>query len=227
MKRFLIAYRYLLVLLWLLIILIVFKITTNFVFQNGNSLLFLFLLVSFPLFLYVYTLCNTKATRKKRIQKENGYFKRIEEDFQNGHFETYFLKRLKDLGIKGEEEKLEDKVQVQISKENEVLFYLSLQKEQAILHLEHTQIDYHFYYASCHESATKYDFRNLQYKDTKILYIKIIERVESLLHGEYVYEQNKKQITLRKLQNQEIVYLRKVEKDMKRQMRKEKFILSL
>ena len=80
-KTFLAMYRNIIILLWWIVILVLFKITTNFEFHHGLSLLFIFLVVFVPLSFYLITkIYQQKLIRAKRNRKGN-YYQRIKKDF--------------------------------------------------------------------------------------------------------------------------------------------------
>ena len=73
-KTFLAMYRNIIILLWWIVILVLFKITTNFEFHHGLSLLFIFLVVFVPLSFYLITkIYQQKLIRAKRNRKGNYY----------------------------------------------------------------------------------------------------------------------------------------------------------
>lgn len=204
MKRFLIAYRHLIVLIWLILILIIFKIANNFVFKNGTSLIFVGLLIVVPLFIYIFTLCNRHQVRNKKKKLKKTYYDNLLQDIKNGHFETSFLKRIHELDLQYTYV-VEDNIRVQM--EGIVIIF---DREKTTLHIDDTCVDFHFYYASRLSDVTKYDLRNLQYKTSLVLYTKIIERIMLLINHEYAYIQNNKEIKLLRTDTNEIVYYKRL-----------------
>ena len=76
-------YRNIIILVWW----IIFKVTTNFVFKNGLSILFILLLVVLPVTLYIITTIYKQQLIKKKKRKKIRYIARLNEDIENKQFQ--------------------------------------------------------------------------------------------------------------------------------------------
>ena len=97
MKKIIIAYRHLIILIWLILILLIFKITTNFKFKNGSSLVFIGLIIIVPLIIYTYSFINIKKNKETVKINKDGYYQTIVKDLEKGNFQTNFLDKLSNL----------------------------------------------------------------------------------------------------------------------------------
>lgn len=206
MKKLIITFKHLLVLIWILFILIIFKITTNFVFKNGTSIIFILLLCSFTIFIYVYSLLEKRKVRKKRILLLNGYYEIIKKDFKNENFKIKFLDKLVDLKLEYKVLSISDFIEVHIYKKNELIMIVYFDSSKATLVINNTQIYYNYYYSSKYDEFTKYDLRYFEYQDSHILYVHIIDKITSLINHRYLYILNKKNKMLINKDNNEIIY---------------------
>lgn len=218
MKRFLLAYRHLIVLIWLVIILVIFKIINNFVFKNGTSLVFVGLLMVVPLFIYIFTLCNRHQVRNKKKNLKKVYYDNLLEDIKNGHFESSFLKRVHELDLQYTYVVNEN---IHVQMEGIAIIF---DREKTTLHIDDTLVEYRFYYASRLTEVTKYDLRNLQYKNSLVLYTKIIEQIITLVNHQYAYTQNNKEIKLIRTDNNEVVYYKRLMKHHDKMIKKNEII---
>ena len=64
-------YKNIIILVWWLAILVIFKVWNNFNFSNGNSILFIILIVVFPLALYIFgVIYKKKLLKQKNLRKK-------------------------------------------------------------------------------------------------------------------------------------------------------------
>lgn len=183
-KTFLTMYRNLIILLWWIIVILVFKLTINFKFHHGLSLVFIALMAILPIFLYIFTsIHRKKLINRKKIRKLT-YFNRIKKDYQNKIFEKEFLNPLKknigQLDFSYSEEKIEIK--------NEQ-FIISFYPTKAILEIIGTKVKYNYYYTHKYDNLSFYDTKFVQYHDTEYLYDTIIQKLDVLSKEELLYQE--------------------------------------
>lgn len=227
MKKIIMAFHHLIVLIWLIIILVVFKVTTNFKFENGSSLIFIALIIVFPTFIYIYTLINKNKIRKQKKDKMLLYYRNIQDDKNKNQLKVNLLDKIKELGLDYELTDNQDTIRITIYSISKMLFHLTFTKSVAMLHVVETEIVYYFYYSNQIKEYSKYDLRNFEYKETKILYLKILERIKTLVQKTYVYTQSSKQIKLVVQDTNEVVYDLSLNKKLFSSLKKEKKILNL
>ncbi len=195
MKKIIIAYRHLIILIWLILILLIFKITTNFKFKNGSSLVFIGLIIIVPLIIYTYSFINIKKNKETVKINKDGYYQTIVKDLEKGNFQTNFLDKLSNLNLKYLCNHL-DVLIVKIINHNQDILKVTFSQNQATLEILDTKIIYHFYYSHIIDEFTKYDIRNFEYKEPTVLYSKILEKINFLINKEYIYTYTKKQVSL-------------------------------
>lgn len=183
-KTFLTMYRNLIILLWWIIIILVFKLTINFKFHHGLSLVFIALMIVLPLFLYIFTSIHRKKLIKRKKVRKLTYFNRIKNDYQNKIFEKELLNPLKknigQLDFSYNEEKIEIK--------NEQ-FIISFYPTKAILEIIGTKVKYNYYYTHKYDNLSFYDTKFVQYHDTEYLYDTIIQKLDALSKEELLYQE--------------------------------------
>ncbi|MGM9899660.1 MAG: hypothetical protein ACI32E_03645 [Bacilli bacterium] len=227
MKKVIMAFHHLIVLIWLIIVLVVFKVTTNFKFENGSSLIFIALIVVFPTVIYVYTFINKNKIRKQKKEKMYQYYRKIQDDKNKNQLKSNLLDKIKELGLDYELSEDQEMIRVTIYSISKKLFNLTFTKSVAMLHMVETEIIYYFYYSNQIKEYSKYDLRNFEYKETEMLYSKIIDRINSLIQKTYVYTQSSKQIKLVIQDTNEVVYDLTLNKKLFSNIKKEKKILNL
>lgn len=213
MKKIIVAYRHLIILIWLILVLLIFKITTNFKFKNGSSLVFVSLLLIVPIVIYIYSFINIKKNKEAVKINKDGHYQNITRDIDKGIFKSCFLDKLTQLNLKYLCD-LTDIVCVKIINHNVEILNVIFNANQAIIEINDTKIVYRFYYSHMINEFTKYDLRNFEYKETSILYSKIVEKVSELINKEYIYIYSKKQISLVAVPSNEELYNVKVNKKL-------------
>lgn len=203
-KTFLMMYRNIIILIWWAIILVVFKITTNFVFKNGLSILFILLLVVLPVVLYILTTIYKHQLIKKKKRKKIRYISRLNEDIENKQFQKNFIMPLEELIGKTELKK--DAEKIIVDSQNISIFF---NKYKAQLAIKNTLVEYNFYYSNKLETMNAYDSRFYQYHETNHLYFAIIELVKKLTLESLIYEVNKKKCLLTTVNSNIILYQNK------------------
>lgn len=163
---------------------IIFKLTINFKFHHGLSLVFIALMIVLPLFLYIFTSIHRKKLIKKKKIRKLTYFSRIKNDYQNKIFEKEFLnpliKNMGQLDFSYSEEKIEIK--------NEE-FSISFYPTKAILEIIGTKVKYQYYYTHKYDELSFYDTKFIQYHDTEYLYDAIIQKLDALSKEELLYQE--------------------------------------
>ena len=144
MKKIIIAYRHLITLIWLILILLIFKITTNFKFKNGSSLVFIGLIIIVPLIIYTYSFINIKKNKETVKINKDGYYQTIVKDLEKGNFQTNFLDKISNLNLKYLCNHL-DVLIVKIINHNQDILKVTFSQNQATLEILDTKIIYHFY----------------------------------------------------------------------------------
>lgn len=203
-KTFIAIYKNIIILLWWITVLVAFKIINNFEFKNGTSLIFIGLLIIFPLTLYILSIIRKIRLMKIKAINNGPYIKIIEQDVKTKKFEKEFLEELEDISlefIEGEE----------IELKNELL-QVVFTNEYAYIKLNDKKVIYRYYYVNKFLSYTKYDNRYLQYYPTTHLYALMIERIKELSNNEYIYVENRRSIKLINKKTEEVIYNLKKEK---------------
>lgn len=203
-KTFIAIYKNIIILLWWITVLVAFKIINNFEFKNGTSLIFIGLLIIFPLTLYILSIIRKIRLMKIKAINNGPYIKIIEQDVKTKKFEKEFLEELEDISlefIEGEE----------IELKNELL-QVVFTNEYAYIKLNDKKVIYRYYYVNKFLSYTKYDNRYLQYYPTTHLYALMIEKIKELSNNEYIYVENRRSIKLINKKTEEVIYNLKKEK---------------
>lgn len=203
-KTFIAIYKNIIILLWWITVLVAFKIINNFEFKNGTSLIFIGLLIIFPLTLYILSIIRKIRLMKIKAINNGPYIKIIEKDVKTKKFEKEFLEELEDISlefIEGEE----------IELKNELL-QVVFTNEYAYIKLNDKKVIYRYYYVNKFLSYTKYDNRYLQYYPTTHLYALMIEKIKELSNNEYIYVENRRSIKLINKKTEEVIYNLKKEK---------------
>ncbi len=227
MRKIILAFHNLIVLIWLIIVVGIFKITTNLQFSNGNSLIFLALIIIFPSFIYIYTAVNKKKIRKLKKTQQATYYNQIKESIKKEQFKEELLDKILELGLEYKLVEAQDTTSVTIYTLDYTMFNLTFTYDYAMLQLCNTEITYYFYYSNHMSEYSKYDLRNFQYKEIKILYLKIIERITSLIQNVYVYTQSNKLLRLTMQDTNEIIYELHLNKKLFSNLKKKKQIINL
>ena len=181
-----IRHKYLLIAIWCVSILIIFKLTTDFVFKGGSSVLFLLLFFGFPLTLNYLAKNKAGVLRRQKYAKKAGFLDQIHFDIRTGLFQSLFLTPLMK----------ENKPQMQIKEEEITLYFgksnlvrLSFIKEKAELIIIDTMIKYNFFYSKAFYDLTKFDERGFEYRGTAHLYQRLLILLNKLLGKEFQYEE--------------------------------------
>lgn len=198
-KTFLAMYKNLIILIWWLIILIVFKVTTNFVFRNGNSLIFILLMVVIPLTLYIFGVVYKKQLIKQKKLRKGPYIEIIKNDYKNKKFNKDFLDKLNQYHFTTE--LTENNLDVFNDQ-----FLISFTKTHAYLAIKNTKIVYHYYYTSKLKDFSKYDKKLIQYHPTTYLYELLIIQINNLSSKELNYFEDKDQYALIADSTDEVFY---------------------
>ena len=139
-KTFIAIYKNIIILLWWITVLVAFKIINNFEFKNGTSLIFIGLLIIFPLTLYILSIIRKIRLMKIKAINNGPYIKIIEQDVKTKKFEKEFLEELEDISlefIEGEE----------IELKNELL-QVVFTNEYAYIKLNDKKVIYRYYYVN-------------------------------------------------------------------------------
>lgn len=182
-------YKNIIILIWWAIILIVFKVTTNFEFRNGTSLIFISLLVIFPLVLFIISRVFLKGLQKTNNKNKIPYFQRIKVDVKDKTFNKELISKLPLSNITLLND--EDKILV-----DDINLIIEFNKTFASIIIKNTKVIFHYYYTNKFHIITKYDTRHLQYKPTNYLYKIIVEKVNELCSSDLTYMENKKCVIL-------------------------------
>lgn len=222
MKKFILAFHHLIVLIWLVLILIVFKITTNFKFKNGSSLIFLALIITFPTFIYIFTILNKKKIRNQKKHELPLYFQQIKDDQKKNKFQELLLDKIKECNLDYSIIVENSTIKINVYNIDRILFIIEFMPTFACIKINETNVKYNFYYSYHIDEYTKYDLRNFEYKETKILYMKLIEKIQNLINKKYVYIQSNKLLKLIEQETSEIIYEVNLNKKIYYYLEKEK-----
>lgn len=87
-------YKNIIILVWWLAILVIFKVWNNFNFSNGNSILFIILIVVFPLALYIFGVIYKKKLLKQKNLRKKPFFEIIQDDYKTKKLQKEFLEQI-------------------------------------------------------------------------------------------------------------------------------------
>lgn len=181
-KTLLTMYRNFIILIWWMIIIVVFKIITNFKFHNGLSILFVGLLVIPPLALYIFTSIHKRSLIRKKKARGKTYFSRIKRDFQNKNMERVFIHTL--TATYGHVELIYNEEKIEIKHDYFSIVFLP---NKAILSIHNTRVIYQYYYTHKYDGFSVYDKRYLQYHDLSYLYTVILTKINTLFAAPLIY----------------------------------------
>ena len=192
-------YKNIIILVWWLAILVIVKVWNNFNFSNGNSILFIILIVVLPLALYIFGVIYKKRLLKQKNLRKKPFFEIIQDDYKTKKLQKEFLEQVEFLKLNLN------------SKENQLLLSnnkieISFEKNYTKINLLNTKITYYFYYSNYINNFTKFDKRMIQYHSTKYLYNQIIELLKKLTCNQLTYMENKKNCKLIDSITKEILY---------------------
>lgn len=224
MKKFILAYRHLIVLIWLIIVLLIFKLTINFKFTNGLSLLFIFLLIIVPICFYIYIKILINKNIEKISLNKNGYYQVLLKDINTINFTTNFLEKLSLLNLKYLLN-MDDQPLIKVINHNDQILDIVFSETKASINIVNTNIKFNFYYSHIIDDFTKYDLRNFEYKDPIVLYTKIIEKVSELINKEYIYICSNKKMVLTTIIDKKDIY--QYENKKREKVKKEQKIIKL
>ena len=234
MKKYILSFRHLIVLIWLLLILLMFKLINNFVFENGSSIIFIILLISVPVVVYIYTALHIKQTKEKLALIKSGYYSLLKKELMADANTSILVNQLRSLNlsfhIASEEdfgENLKGDIKISIYNQDRHIMTLVFTDNKCYLELLNTLIRINFYYSNMINEFTEYDLRNFEYKDPSVLYNKIISKIEKLINKEYIYSQSNKELLLVEKQTKEIYYQRKLHKKIFKKIPKSKTEIKL
>lgn len=192
-------FKNIIILIWWLIVLIIFKVTINFEFSNGNSLIFIALLIIPPIVLYVYGKIYKKYQVKLNKIKKEPYFNLIKKDLDKKVFKIEFLDKLIGYNV------LLNVQEEFINLSNDYIT-ISFNKNFACIIINNTNVIYKYFYSSSYKNYTKYDERLFKYKTTIDLYESIINKLELLANKNLLYFENKKGCILLNKKTNEVLY---------------------
>ena len=198
-NTFLAMYKNIIILIWWISILVIFKVTTNFEFVGGSSILFISLLIGFPLALYIYGVICKKRLLKKKLAKKEPFFNVIKKDFNNKKFQKEFLDKL--IGYNFVLNKKEEFINIYNDTIN-----ICFDKNFACIIFNETNVIFRYYYVSRIKDFTKYDVRLIHYYSTTYLYKLLLEKIEALINKSLLYYENKKGCILLDEKTQTIIY---------------------
>lgn len=210
MRKFILLYRHLIVLLWEVLIFVIFKLTINFKFTNGLSILFISLIVIFPLIIYIWSFIKIRNNRRKHLINTKGYFEGIKRDYKKNIISNMLINKINELDYDVVEEVYDDRIMLIVKRNYTPVFLIEFNKQRAKVVLLNTLVIYRFYYTYVTGEFTKYDLRNFEYKDTDVLYDNIYEVIAHLVNNKYMYSQKHHLIKLTRLDLNEDVYVRKI-----------------
>lgn len=198
-KTFIAMYKNIIILLWWLIILITFKITTNFIFSNGNSIIFVLLLVVIPLTLYILAIIFKRNLLKNKKKSKLPYLERINNDYQDKTFNKEFISKIKEYNFST------TSYDNMIIVSNELL-EISFNDKCTVLSIKETDVYFRYYYQNKFSGISKYDKKYLQYKNTKYLYNLLVNKINLLLSNKLIYQTKGKTVKLTIADSGEILY---------------------
>lgn len=212
-KTFLAMYRNIIVLVWWIVILVLFKITTNFEFHHGLSLLFVFLVVFVPLVFYLVTKVHQQQLIQAKKNRKGTYYQRIKKDFEKELFQKNMIIPLEEyIG------------HIEISIENDEIKLLhpqlicTFQQKKATIQIVDTRVCYAYYYSFQIDYMHTYNTLHMQYHDTHYLYHMMLTQIQLLSQEVLLYQENKNSCVLTNLEQTKVLY-----KDNLKHHKKEKY----
>lgn len=184
-KTFLAMYKNIIILVWWLMILVIFKIWNNFVFENGSSLLFVFLIVVLPLTLYIFGIVYKNSLLKQKSLKKKPLFENIQSDYEANKLQKIFSDEIEKLKLNVE--KKEEKIMLH---NNQVA--IVFERHYSQIKLIQTKVVYYFYYGTHFTSITSFDQKMLQFHSPNYLYNQVKTQLAKLLECSLTYMENKK-----------------------------------
>lgn len=226
MKKIILAYRHLIVLIWLILVLLVFKLTTNFKFTNGLSLIFIFLLIIVPICFYIYIKILIKQNYEKINLNKSGYYQVLLKDINSTNFTTNLLDKLSSLNLKYLVN-MDEQPTIKVINHNVEVLIIDFWETKATINIVDTNIKYNFYYSHVIDEFTKYDLRNFEYKEPIVLYTKIVEKVSELINKEYIYTCSNKKMILTTILDKKDIYQFENKKRTNDKVKKEQKVIKL
>lgn len=212
-------YRNIILLLWWIIILVLFKITTNFEFHHGLSLLFVFLVVFVPLVFYVVTKLHQQKLIQAKKNRKGTYYQRIKKDFEKSLFQKNMVLPLEgyighiDIKIENDEIKL---VHPQLM--------CIFQQKKATIQIIDTRVCYAYYYSFQIDRIHTYNTLHMQYHDTNYLYHMMLTQIQLLSQDVLLYQENKNSCLLTNLEQTKVLYKENVKHHNKEKYKQVKTI---
>lgn len=183
-------YRSFIILVWIITILIIFKIVNNFLFKNGSSLIFITLIFILPLIFWILTQIARKKSIKEKKKLETKYYLRILNDIKESNFDKQFINPLKQLISYST---FNDSNNIIFENENLIIGFNEI---KSYISIKNTNVTFSYYYSNKFYKSTIYDEKFMQYQDTKELYQLMINKLETLLSEPLIYETNKYNLRL-------------------------------
>lgn len=212
-------YRNIIVLFWWITIIIIFKVTTNFEFKNGMSILFVLLMIVFPLVLYIFTSIHKRKLMKKKLAKKLSYFSRIKKDYNSKIFQNELIKPLNVL--LGDVELGYDDNLIEIKNR---YFKIEFVKNKALIYINDTKVIYQYFYTNRFDNLSSFDVKFIQYKDSIYLYKLLREKIESIFKDSLLYKESSKGYILSSIDEKIIYYQKRIHNSKKEKYQINKII---
>lgn len=197
--QFIVIFRNIIVLVWLILILILFKIINNFNFKNGQSIIFALLLAVIPSFVYILSHINKKKIKVARTNRKMSFFEKIKDDYKTKKFQKHLLDKLEDLGLSFD---LVDESAITLKNQ---FLNICFDLNEASISINDTLVNYRFFYLESDE-LNKYDTTYMAKRDTLALYIAIVNKIKQLINVKMIYQNDWKRIVLYRMDSEAVLY---------------------
>lgn len=197
--QFIVIFRNIIVLVWLILILILFKIINNFNFKNGQSIIFALLLAVIPSFVYILSHINKKKIKVARTNRKMSFFEKIKDDYKTKKFQKHLLDKLEGLGLSFD---LVDESAITLKNQ---FLNICFDLNEASISINDTLVNYRFFYLESDE-LNKYDTTYMAKRDTLALYIAIVNKIKQLINVKMIYQNDWKRIILYRMDSEAVLY---------------------
>jgi hypothetical protein len=180
-------YRNLIILAWCIIIFVFYKVIFDFQFENGSSLLFLFILLCVPVSLQMHYVMQRKAMQQLKKAHQKTFFGQIQYDFLTGMINTKLLFTLEHLAKETKVTQVEDIITIRCGNISQV--NITFTPLLCRLEIENTKIVYNLYYERVVFDTSEYDQKGFRYFRPEKLYQSIIAIIRLLKNERLFYQE--------------------------------------
>ena len=184
---FLARYRGIIILLYEIILLTFFYLLNEFNFKNHNSIVFIFLIILFPLLLSILKYLIKKENQKKYHNKKSDYDTLIKNDINKGKYFNKFISDLKNIT---------KFVEVKTSLNNQLItlgdyknITILIDQTKTVISIDDSHVIYQYIYGYIDDNTSKYDLKGIGKKTLDSFYNLLLKKVKSLINNEFEYNE--------------------------------------